>query len=72
MADTVTAQDYTIVGMSCQHCVNAVTAEVSGIEGVTGVDIDLDSGRMRVHGQRPLDDDEIRAAVDEAGYEVRA
>ncbi|MPZ66147.1 MAG: cation-transporting ATPase [Pseudonocardiaceae bacterium] len=72
MADTVSAQDYTVTGMSCQHCVNAVTAEVSGIDGVTGVDIDLDSGRMRVHSERQLDDDKIRAAVDEAGYEIRA
>ncbi len=71
MADTVTAQDYTVTGMSCRHCVDAITAEVGGIDGVTGVDIDLVSGRVRVHSERPLDDDVVRAAVDEAGYEIR-
>ena len=40
--------EYTVTGMTCQHCVNAVTREVGGIDGVTGVDVDLDSGR----GQR--------------------
>lgn len=68
MADTV--REYTVTGMTCQHCVNAVTEEVGGVDGVTAVDVDLASGRVRVHGERALDDDEIRAAVDEAGYEL--
>jgi copper chaperone len=70
MADTGTVREYAVTGMTCQHCVNAVTEEVGGIDGVTAVDVDLASGRLRVHGERTLDDDEIRAAVDEAGYEV--
>lgn len=70
MTEAGTVQDDTVTGMSCQHCVNAVSEEVGGIDGVTGVDVDLTSGRVRVHSDRPLDDDAVRAAVDEAGYEV--
>lgn len=71
MSQAGIVQEYTVTGMSCQHCVDAVTAEVGGIGGVTGVDIDLTSGRVRVHSERPIDDDDVRAAVDEAGYEIR-
>ena len=62
--------EYTVTGMTCQHCVDAVTKEVSGIEGVTGVDVDLDSGRVSVSSEQPVDDAAVRAAVDEAGYEM--
>ena len=56
--------------MTCQHCVNAVTKEVGGIDGVTGVDVDLDSGRVSVRSEQPLDAAAVRAAVNEAGYEL--
>ena len=62
--------EYTVTGMTCQHCVNAVTNEVDGIDGVTGVDVDLDSGRVSVRSEQPVDDAAVRAAVDEAGYEL--
>lgn len=61
---------YTVIGMTCRHCVDAVTEEVGGIEGVTGVDVDLASGRVSVTSEQPVDDDAVRAAVDEAGYEL--
>lgn len=60
--------EYTVTGMTCQHCVNAVTEEVAEINGVTGVDVDLGSGRVSVTSEQPVDDAAVRAAVDEAGY----
>jgi copper chaperone CopZ len=61
---------YAVVGMTCGHCVNAVTEEVSQVPGVTGVDVDLTSGGLTVTSDVPVDDDAVRAAVEEAGYEV--
>ena len=61
---------YTVVGMTCGHCVNAVSGEVSSLPGVTDVEVDLDSGRLTVTSDTPMDDDAVRAAVDEAGYEL--
>ena len=61
---------YTVTGMTCGHCVSAVTEEVTGIPGVTDVQVDLASGALTVTSQAPLDDTAIRAAVDEAGYEL--
>ena len=61
---------YTVEGMSCDHCVAAVTSELTILPGVTGVDVDLASGRVRVVSETPLDGTAVRAAVEEAGYEV--
>jgi copper chaperone CopZ len=61
---------YTVVGMTCGHCVNAVTEEVSQVAGVTGVDVDLASGGLTVTSDSPVDGTAVRAAVEEAGYEV--
>lgn len=62
--------EYTVTGMTCQHCVDAVTNEVGGIDGVTGVDVDLDSGQVSVRSEQPVDAAAVRAAVNEAGYEL--
>jgi copper chaperone len=61
---------YTVTGMTCGHCVASVTEEVQEIPGVTGVEVDLASGSLAVTSDRPLSDDEVRAAVVEAGYEL--
>lgn len=61
---------FTVAGMTCGHCVAAVTEEVGRIEGVTGVEIDLASGAVAVTADRPVDGAAFAAAVDEAGYEV--
>lgn len=66
----MTTATYTVIGMTCEHCVRAVTEEVSQIDGVTSVDIDLGSGRVTVSSDGPIDDAEFVAAVDEAGYDV--
>ena len=63
---------YTVVGMTCAHCVSAVTEEVSAVPGVTTVDVDLASGGLTVTSTEPVDDGAVRAAVEEAGYEVAA
>jgi copper chaperone len=60
---------YAVAGMSCQHCVDAVTREVTAVPGVTGVRVDLAAGTVEVAGT--ADDAAVRAAIDEAGYEVR-
>ena len=61
---------YTVVGMTCSHCVAAVTEEVSAVPGVTTVDVDLASGGLTVTSEAPVDGAAVRAAVEEAGYEV--
>ncbi|MDH2430540.1 cation transporter [Sphaerisporangium sp. TRM90804] len=59
---------YTVKGMTCGHCVSSVTEEVGAVDGVTGVEVDLATGRVTVAG--PADGDAVAAAVREAGYEV--
>ncbi|MBE8523147.1 heavy-metal-associated domain-containing protein [Amycolatopsis sp. H6(2020)] len=59
---------YTVTGMTCSHCVASVGEEVGAIEGVTGVAVDLPTGAVTVTSDRPVDDAQVRAAVEEAGY----
>ncbi len=59
--------DYTVSGMTCGHCVSAVTEEVSAIPGVTDVTVDLDSGSLKVVSAAAVDFDRIVEAVAEAG-----
>ena len=66
-----TVKTYTVSGMSCQHCVVAVGAEVGKVLGVESVDVALEAKRVTVRG-RDLDDRALRAALDEAGYEATA
>jgi copper chaperone len=62
---------YSVLGMHCGHCKDAVTREVEAVEGVQSVEVNLDSKRVTVTGSN-LDDSALRAAIDEAGYEVAA
>ena len=59
---------YTVTGMTCDHCVSAVTAELSELKGVTQVNIDLASGQVTIDSDAVLDEAAVAAAVDEAGY----
>ena len=61
---------YTVSGMTCQHCVASVTEEVSEIAGVTDVQVELDSGAVTVTSEEPLREESVRAAVEEAGYQL--
>ncbi|MFL6053022.1 MAG: heavy-metal-associated domain-containing protein [Actinoallomurus sp.] len=66
----MTTTEYKVKGMTCGHCVAAVTEEVGAVEGVTDVTVDLASGVVTIASAAPLDDQAVRDAVDEAGYEV--
>jgi copper chaperone CopZ len=66
----MTIGTYTVSGMTCGHCVNAVTSEISQLPGVDDVRVDLGSGTVTVTSQAPLDAAAVSAAVEEAGYEV--
>jgi len=61
---------YTVVGMTCGHCVASVSEEVSAIPGVEDVAVDLDSGRVTVTSGAPVGEAQVKAAVEEAGYEL--
>jgi len=61
---------FTVTGMTCGHCVAAVTDEVSKLVNVSNVEIDLASGAVTVESDGPVDPVAFVAAVDEAGYEV--
>lgn len=64
---------YLVSGMTCAHCVSSVTEELSEIDGVQSVTVDLNAGnvsRVMVASDAPVDADTIRAAVTEAGYEL--
>ena len=66
-----TTTTFAVTGMTCAHCVAAVTEEVSALSGVSAVDIDLHIGgasRLTVTSTDPLPLDAVRDAVDEAGY----
>lgn len=59
----------TVTGMSCEHCANAVRAEVSKLPGVTEVDVDVAAGTVRIGGDPMPTDTALRQAIEEAGYE---
>jgi copper chaperone len=61
----VTTLDFTVSGMTCQHCVASVTEEVGELPGVTEVDVDLAAGRLHVVGD--VTTEQVQAAVAEAG-----
>jgi len=70
MTEAAVTATWTVEGMTCQHCVNAVTEEVAKLPGVQQVAVDLPTGVVTVTSAGPLDADAVRVAVDEAGYAV--
>lgn len=70
MATAPTTSTFQVQGMSCGHCVASVRSEVSAIDGVTAVDVDLATGRVAVTSATPIPAEAVRVAVEEAGYEV--
>lgn len=66
----MTTLTYTVPAISCDHCVNAITGEVTKVPGVAKVDVDLTSKTVTVVGD--ADDTAIRTAIDDAGYDVAA
>jgi len=66
----MTTTTYTVTGMTCGHCVASVTEELSELAGVTDVAVVLETGAVTVTSAEPLDEAAVRAAVDEAGYQL--
>ena len=64
---TITTE-YQVTGMTCGHCEGAIRREVSEIDGVTGIEVSAQTGRLAVTVERPVDDAAVIAAVDEVGY----
>ncbi len=63
----MTTQTFHVTGMSCDHCVHAVTDELRALDGVDTVHVDLASATVQVDATRTLTDDEVSDALDEAG-----
>lgn len=64
----VGTETFRVDGMTCDHCRIAVTAEVSAVPGVEAVTVDIEAGTVTVSADQPVDQSDIAAAVDEAGY----
>lgn len=72
-ASTDAGTEFLVTGMTCGHCVASVTEEVGAIAGVQSVDVVLKKGgasRVTVHAEGPIDTEAVRAAVEEAGYQL--
>jgi copper chaperone CopZ len=65
-----TTENYVVAGMTCGHCVMSVTEELTAVQGVTDVHVDLASGQVRVTSEQPLSTEQVREAVEEAGYSL--
>jgi copper chaperone len=63
-----TIETHNVVGMTCDHCARSVRTEISAIDRVTDVDVDLTSGIVRVTAEQPVPATALREAVEEAGY----
>jgi copper chaperone CopZ len=61
---------YKVSGMTCGHCVSAVTMELSMLPSVTAVDVDLESGQVAVTSDAELSEAQVASAIDEAGYDL--
>ena len=66
MSETVT---YTVPAIHCVHCATSIREEVSEVEGVEDVDVDLDAKIVTIRGLE-LDDAALRSAIEDAGYEA--
>ncbi|MFG6444078.1 heavy-metal-associated domain-containing protein [Microbacterium sp. P06] len=72
-SEALDQRDVLVDGMTCEHCVRAVTEELGALAGVDEVSVDLvvgGSSRVRIRTSQPLDDDAVRDAVEEAGYQL--
>jgi copper chaperone len=69
MIAVVETRSIVVTGMSCDHCATAVRAELGKLPGVTGVEVDVPAGKVRVTAERVPGDAALREAIEEAGYE---
>jgi copper chaperone len=68
---TLQSRAYSVVGMTCSHCVASVREEVAEVGGVQHVEVDLNGGRLVISGPG-FDDEAVKTAVEEAGYQLAA
>ena len=71
--DAAVTADVLVDGMTCSHCVSSVSEELSALDGVASVVVDLNTGgssRVTIHSAAPVDPAAVRAAVEEAGYSL--
>lgn len=61
---------YTVKGMTCSGCMNKVTTAVTSVQGVDDVDVDIATGEVTVISQTPVDNHLVRAAINDAGYQL--
>ncbi|GAB19582.1 copper chaperone CopZ [Gordonia effusa NBRC 100432] len=66
----MTVSNYLVTGMTCGHCASSVREEIAEIDGVTGVEVDVQTGAVEISSASALDDDEVANAVTEAGYQL--
>ena len=64
----MTTTEFLVTGMTCSHCEHAVSSEVSQIAGVDHVEVSAATGRLIITSSEPVADEQVLAAVDEAGY----
>ena len=63
-------QTFTVTGMTCGHCATSVSEEISELDGVQDVAVVVETGAVTVTSAAPLDEADVRAAVEEAGYQL--
>jgi copper ion binding protein len=63
---------YRVPDVSCEHCVKAITDELGSLDGVKHVDVDLDTKLVTVEADAPAQDADLRAGIEEAGYDIAA
>ena len=68
----MTTSIYTVTGMTCQHCVASVTSEVSRLDHITAVEVDLDTGIVTVESSESIPEQVVLDAIKEAGYSAKA
>ncbi len=61
---------YTVTGMTCEHCVSSVTEELTKVEGVRDVDVELATGAVTITSDGPIEPAKAREAINEAGFEL--
>jgi copper ion binding protein len=68
----MTTTVFSVPGMTCGHCKQAVTTEVGKIAGVSSIEVDLDTKKVTVTSSEPLSWSDVVSAIDEAGFEAIA
>ncbi|MFB9684898.1 heavy-metal-associated domain-containing protein [Amycolatopsis plumensis] len=66
----MTNSTYAVTGMTCGHCARSVEEQIRELDGVIGVAVDLGTGAVTVHSTAALSVDDVRGAVEEAGYRL--